>query len=93
MAICFYCKSIIYIDDRPSRSDECPRCGSDLWVCKNCRFYDEGAYNMCREPLAEYVADKERANFCEYFELRDETQQQQQKEESLKRLKELFNKE
>jgi hypothetical protein len=25
-------------------------------------------YNECREPSAERVVDKEKANFCDYFE-------------------------
>ena len=28
---------------------------------------DPGAYNECREPNTEWVADRERANRCEYF--------------------------
>lgn len=47
--------------------DTCPRCGRDLHVCRNCRFYERGAYNDCRESQAERVLDKEKANFCEYF--------------------------
>jgi hypothetical protein len=38
-------------------------------VCRNCAFYAAGAYNDCREPCAERVVDKERANFCEFFQL------------------------
>jgi hypothetical protein len=29
--------------------------------------YDVAFNNSCREPVADLVADKERANFCEYF--------------------------
>jgi hypothetical protein len=54
---------------RPSRRDACPSCGSDVRVCRNCAFHLAGAPNECREPSAERVADKERANFCEYFAL------------------------
>jgi hypothetical protein len=36
-------------------------------VCRNCAFFASGAHHDCREPAAELVADKERANFCEYF--------------------------
>ncbi len=70
MARCFSCgRELSCTDSRPGRSEECPWCGRDVRVCRNCRFYDETAYNECREPLAERVVDKERANFCEYFEL------------------------
>lgn len=49
--------------------DECPRCGGDLHVCCNCRFYDRFASRECREPaIPETVRDKERRNLCEYFQ-------------------------
>ncbi|MBI5446841.1 MAG: hypothetical protein HY900_37205 [Deltaproteobacteria bacterium] len=50
-----------------SRRAECPSCGADLHACVQCEFYAPGAYNDCREPQAERVVDKERANFCDYF--------------------------
>jgi len=36
-----------------------------------CRFYDLSVAEACREPVAETVFDKQRANFCGYLELRD----------------------
>jgi hypothetical protein len=33
-----------------------------------CRFYDTAAANACRETVAEAVTDKQRANFCGYFQ-------------------------
>ena len=56
------------------RRDECPHCGADVHVCRNCRFYDATAYNECREPVAERVIDKERANFCPEFKARTDDQ-------------------
>jgi hypothetical protein len=35
-----------------------------------CRFYDTTVANQCREPVAEPVQDKTRANFCGYLEPR-----------------------
>ena len=49
------------------RRDECPACDSDLHVCRMCEFYDTSVAKSCREPVAEEVSDKERANFCDYF--------------------------
>ncbi len=71
MKVCFSCKRELELEERPGRGDTCPHCGADLRVCLNCRFYDEGAYNSCREPRAERVVDKERASFCDYFEFRE----------------------
>ncbi|MFZ3229171.1 MAG: hypothetical protein WA160_03115 [Pseudobdellovibrio sp.] len=47
--------------------DECDKCRSDIHVCKNCEFYDIKAYNECREPSADVVKEKDRANFCDFF--------------------------
>lgn len=58
------------LDDMPMplrRRDECPACSADLHVCKMCEFYDTSVAKSCREPVAEEVTDKERANFCDYF--------------------------
>lgn len=49
------------------RLDECPKCRSHLHVCKLCVEYDTRVAKHCREPTAEEVRDKERANFCDHF--------------------------
>ena len=53
-----------------SRREECPSCRSDLHVCRLCEFYEPRVSKGCREPIAEEVKDKERANFCGYFQAR-----------------------
>ena len=53
--------------DKLSRKDECPKCGADARVCKNCDFYDPKIYNECREPQADRLQEKERANLCDFF--------------------------
>ncbi len=53
-----------------SRTEACGTCSADLHVCRMCRFYDTSVANACREPVAERVTDKTRANFCGYLELR-----------------------
>jgi len=64
---CVFCGKKIPTKEKVSRSDTCPHCKRDLRCCKQCKFFDPHAYNECREVLAERIADKERANFCEYF--------------------------
>ncbi len=49
------------------RREECPQCRADLHVCRLCAFYDPSVSRSCREPIADEVGDKERANFCGYF--------------------------
>lgn len=53
--------------ERIAFRDCCPRCQSDLHACRNCGHHDSGAYNECREPNAERVSDRERANRCDWF--------------------------
>ena len=65
---CFYCSTDIQTDQKITRQQTCPSCGQPLHCCRNCRFYDEAAYHQCRETEAEWVSDKQAANFCDYFE-------------------------
>lgn len=51
------------------RHEECPHCRTQLHVCRMCEFYAPEAPQQCREPVADPVADKQRANFCGYFRL------------------------
>ena len=66
---CFACGAPVALasGERVATRDLCARCGADLHVCRNCAHHDPGAYNECREPQAERVADRERANRCEWF--------------------------
>ena len=50
-----------------SRMGECLSCRAELHVCRLCEFYDTSVAEDCREPMAQEVKDKTRANFCEYF--------------------------
>ena len=50
-----------------SRRDTCRTCGAELHVCRMCKHYDSRVAGRCREERAEDVADKERANFCDFF--------------------------
>lgn len=51
-----------------SRTDACRACRVELHVCRMCRFYDTSKAKSCAEPVADEVQDKQRANFCGYFE-------------------------
>jgi predicted RNA-binding Zn-ribbon protein involved in translation (DUF1610 family) len=64
---CYSCGKQIATAQRVDFRAECPSCGRDVHICVNCGLYDAGAYNKCREPQAEWVSDRERANRCEYF--------------------------
>lgn len=91
---CYNCGAISELEDRLLHSTTCEKCSSYLRCCRNCRFYDPTAYNACREPQAERVKDKEKATYCEFFELTLQPQgaQNTRREESLKKLNQLFKK-
>jgi hypothetical protein len=66
--VCHQCREEVEVEGKVMRKDACPSCGSSLRCCRNCEFYDRSAPNQCREPAAEWVSNKEAANFCEFFE-------------------------
>ena len=79
---CFSCKKTTSWE-KINRRDECPHCNADIHVCLNCRFFSESAHHQCREVQAEYVKEKDRANFCEYFEASSSLRQNESKPDDL----------
>lgn len=67
MKTCHACKRELSIEKKIGRRGECVFCGADLHCCLNCTFYNRSAAKQCREPVAEAVREKEKANFCGYF--------------------------
>ena len=69
--VCWKCGASL--SDLPlplARRAECPACHGELHVCRMCRHYDPGKAKQCREPMAEEVMNKTRANFCDWFQAR-----------------------
>jgi hypothetical protein len=73
MKFCHACKKDLALGREIGRRDECPFCHADLRCCLNCKFFDRSASKQCREPIAELVREKERANFCDLFSFADRT--------------------
>ena len=71
MKVCHHCGKEVKLLSGLQRTDSCPFCISDLKCCLNCRFFDPGVSHECREPQADWVVEKSRANFCEFFEFRE----------------------
>jgi len=66
--VCWKCgASLEQLSLRLRRQDECRACGAQLHACRLCEFFDPAVAKSCREPVAEEVKDKTRANFCDYF--------------------------
>jgi ribosomal protein L40E len=69
--VCWKCGASLEDLSLPLRRlDECRKCGAELHVCRLCEWYSPTVAKQCREPVAEEVKDKERANFCDYFKPR-----------------------
>jgi hypothetical protein len=96
MLVCWKCGASLAALSLPLlRLDVCKACNAELHVCKLCEFYDTAKAKHCREPIAEEVRDKERANFCDYFKPRAgaySSQQQSAAERPRSDLEKLFGK-
>lgn len=89
---CYNCQTPLDLPRGSSlgRTEECPSCGVDLRCCKMCFFYDTSAYNECREPTAERILEKEKANFCDFFKVGHEGSGGSQKEDLIAQANALF---
>ncbi len=89
---CFKCLKIINIDISKSisRKEECSYCNVDIHCCKMCTYYDKSSYNECREPSAERVLEKEKANFCDYFKIGNNNNENKNREDLIKNANKLF---
>ncbi len=94
MNICSLCGRQIEVDKHFSRRSVCPKCGGDLHICMNCRFFSESAHNKCTEPKAEFQRSREKANFCDYFVLAEgrHASSDTARADALKKLDDLFKK-
>jgi len=68
-SMCWKCGKAITLDGPIGRSMTCASCGADIRSCRNCRFWSPGSYHDCAERVEDAVSDKERANFCDSFQL------------------------
>ena len=68
MRTCALCGKGVDVGRDMSRRETCRNCGGDLHICLNCRFYSETAHNKCIETKAEQQRDRDKANFCDYFQ-------------------------
>jgi predicted RNA-binding Zn-ribbon protein involved in translation (DUF1610 family) len=89
---CWSCNAGLAASDY-GRENNCLTCGKATRVCRNCRWFAPGRPNDCEEPIAEEVMDKERANFCDFFEPSSKTGaggQASSQEDLLKAAEDLF---
>ena len=65
---CYECSVKCTSESKFGFRDECDSCGADIHCCLNCEFYETSSYNQCRETSADSITDKEKANFCDFFQ-------------------------
>lgn len=95
MQTCYSCGKPLEGIEKIGRSEVCPHCRSDLHCCLNCGLYDEYAQNHCRESSTEWVSDREKNNFCEFFSFRQSAgpgKRLREREEARAQLEALFKK-
>jgi rRNA maturation protein Nop10 len=94
MKTCALCSRPVDIDKYFSRKSTCPKCGGDLHVCLNCRFYSETSHNKCLEPKAEFQRSRDKSNFCDFFTFKESASSSgsREKEDAMKKLNDLFKK-
>jgi hypothetical protein len=94
MKVCSLCGKEIQTDKYFSRKSSCSKCGGDMHICLNCRFYSESSHNKCIEKKAEFQRSRDKANFCDYFVFRETTSESagSAKDDAKKRFEDLFRK-
>ena len=92
-ATCYKCDAKLNLDigKDVSRTEECESCYANIRCCFMCEFYDKNSYNECKEPTADRVVDKEKANFCDFFKLRGNAKKDE-KQDLLAQANALFKK-
>ena len=71
MYFCYTCGKELKIKVDVDREGICPFCQSYIHCCYNCAFYHPAVPNKCNEPQADFVSDKSKANFCQYFIIKE----------------------
>ena len=79
-----------------SRYEECSVCKADLHVCMTCKNFDSSVSDSCREDKADFILDKDKANFCDNFRANPKAYKKVDNEEARtarEKLAELFGEE
>lgn len=72
--LCWKCGASIADLPQPlERLATCHSCMAELHVCRQCQFYNPKISDKCDEPLAAgQVREIDRANFCDYFQAKED---------------------
>jgi hypothetical protein len=65
---CARCGQAVTLSGPVALDATCPKCGSDLHTCTNCKHFDTSARFECRLEIPERLFKKSTRNACELFE-------------------------
>jgi len=68
--LCWNCGRPTGIEKKVFRGDSCPHCLADLRCCAGCRHREPGRRFQCKEPIEANIPNKEKSNFCDFFQMR-----------------------
>jgi hypothetical protein len=89
---CWNCGTEWTEERTPGRGDNCLDCNAALKTCYQCEFYDDTAYNECRESQAEVVKDKDKSTFCGWFRMNPEPKARNERSTSRDSAEEMWKK-
>ena len=67
---CWNCGADTEIEKGPMRSEQCGRCLADLRSCRGCRHFDPLRHFQCREKIPLNIPIKDKANYCDFYQVR-----------------------
>lgn len=68
--ICWNCGRPTGLTGTIGRQESCLHCTADLRCCRGCRHFDPTCPKQCREPIDTGIPNKEKSNFCDWFQVR-----------------------
>lgn len=89
---CFFCGHIVSLDIPIGSKDYCENCKRDLHCCYNCKYYDPGAPNDCKEPFSPFIRDRGESNVCHFFVFITNREDKSESELAKAKLEALFGK-
>lgn len=90
MKACHHCHTAVDTLQAIGNHTLCPNCDKPLHSCFNCRFYSPGSYHDCLERVEELIVEKKEANFCDFFMLGEDPQEENSKKADAKKRAEAF---
>ncbi len=69
--LCWSCGKPTGIKGKVFRADTCVDCMAALRSCRGCKHFEPTRRFQCIESIEKSIPEKDKANFCDYFQMRD----------------------